>query len=126
MKELTKLDLPVTTVSETNQRCHWTVKARRVKTQRYAVAYCWLALPVAMRVGIVQCIDTFGLTVTLVRVGGRRMDDDNLRAAFKAIRDELAKQMAVDDGDPAVRWNYRQQPGKRKATALAIFEVTNG
>lgn len=48
-------------------------------------------------------------TVTLTRIASREFDDDNLQAAFKAFRDEVAAVLGVNDGDrAAVVWRYRQ------------------
>ena len=50
--------------------------------------------------------------VRFVRVGRKKLDDDNLAHCFKAARDAVADWLGVDDGDTAaVRWSYRQRPG---------------
>lgn len=90
--------IPVKTVSESNGRDHWRVKARRVRLQRRAA---WELCP---RVGL-PCI------VTLVRVSPRALDDDNLRGALKAIRDGVADRLGIDDRDPRVEWSYAQRKG---------------
>lgn len=46
--------------------------------------------------------------VTFVRHGRRLLDDDNLTASLKPIRDEVAAQLGIDDGDPRVRWECGQ------------------
>ena len=46
----------------------------------------------------------------LVRIGPKRLDDDNLASAFKAIRDDIADFFGVDDGDTtAIRFEYGQE-----------------
>lgn len=49
------------------------------------------------------------LVVTLVRIAPRELDDDNLRGAFKAMRDAVAEWLGVDDADPRVEWAYGQK-----------------
>ena len=50
--------------------------------------------------------------VTLTRYGVRYLDDDNLAAAFKRIRDGVADALGVDDGDRRrIRWEYVQRIG---------------
>ena len=50
--------------------------------------------------------------VTLTRHGPRKLDDDNLSAAFKRIRDGVADALGVDDGNRRrVRWEYKQRRG---------------
>lgn len=41
---------------------------------------------------------------------GRRLDDDNLRAGMKAVRDGVADALGVDDGSDRVRWEYDDVP----------------
>lgn len=95
--------IPIHTVSEANRRDHWAVKAARAKAQRAAVGWCLAGKVPALRAGEAAI-------VTLTRRGGRTLDDDNLRIAFKAVRDAVAKTLGVDDGDVArVGWAYRQE-----------------
>lgn len=51
------------------------------------------------------------VTVTLVRVGPRALDDDNLAFAFKAVRDGVADALGVKDHDARVTWVYAQERG---------------
>lgn len=51
--------------------------------------------------------------VALTRIGPRLLDDDNVQAALKSIRDEIAKQLGVDDGDRLkITFSYEQLIGK--------------
>ena len=83
-----------------NSRSHWRVRASKRGSERKAVA---LLLPKHK----VQPV----LVVTLTRVGPRAMDDDNVQGALKAVRDEVAKQLRIDDGSPLIRWRYEQAKG---------------
>lgn len=103
------VSLPLKTRSLLNLREHWASRARRTKAHRAATI---LAL---------RCEDPGGwattdagsvIVVTLVRYG-RRLDDDNLRGALKAVRDGVAEWAGIDDGSPRWRWEYVQgKPGK--------------
>lgn len=65
--------------------------------------------------------------VVLNRVGNnkRPMDDDNLRSAFKYVRDAVALWLGVDDGDTDnVTWGYGQEICKDGMEYITItFEV---
>lgn len=47
--------------------------------------------------------------ITITRIGSNRMDDDNLIAACKPVRDEVAQWLGVDDGSPRMQWRYMQR-----------------
>ena len=51
--------------------------------------------------------------VTLTRIApSNGLDDDNLAGALKAVRDEVAAWLGVDDKDRAtVRYEYEQERG---------------
>lgn len=50
------------------------------------------------------------IRVTFTRLGTKKLDDDNLTGAFKAVRDVMAEWLGVDDGDTSrVRWVYKQR-----------------
>lgn len=51
------------------------------------------------------------LRITLVRVGPKELDDDNLAASCKSIRDGIASALGIDDGSKLVEWKYDQAPG---------------
>ncbi len=86
-----------------NAREHWRQRHGRVKRERHAVG--WM-LKTAQRPDI-PC------TVLLTRVApSSGLDDDNLRAALKGARDEVADWLGVNDRDAArVRYAYAQTRG---------------
>jgi hypothetical protein len=51
------------------------------------------------------------------------MDDDNLAAGFKAIRDGVSDWLDVDDGDGRLTWKYSQEHGAPKTYAVRIEVV---
>lgn len=101
------LDLSLQTVSEANQREHWASKARRVKMQRAVVT---MALRQHGHV-LEDLRRASKVRVLLVRRSPRRLDDDNLRGALKAVRDAVAAWVGIDDGSSRWEWCYDQRKG---------------
>ena len=97
------LVVPLVTVSASNKRESWRARSRRVLDERNAVLARWLALerPTLPKAAVIR----------LTRIARRKLDDDNLRGALKAVRDEVAALIGVDDGSPDLRWKYRQVIG---------------
>jgi predicted Fe-S protein YdhL (DUF1289 family) len=100
------LTIPLKLTSEANQREHWAAKHRRRKAQQAAVRAHLLAF--AARPPPPPVV------VTLTRLGGRRMDPDNLAGACKHVQDAIAKWLGLDDGSPLVLWRYAQAKAERK------------
>jgi hypothetical protein len=102
--------LDLRTRSMANERLNHHVKAKIVAAEREHVASRCRALELFPT----PC------DVTLTRQGPRVLDNDNLRPALKAVRDEVASLLGLDDADPAIRWRYRQQIGEY----AVIIDVT--
>lgn len=102
--------LPIATVSVSNMREHWAKKAARAKLHRQQ------ANLMAMRIKTLE----LPATITLIRVGPRKLDDDNLRGALKAVRDGLADRIGIDDGDPRITWEYGQEKGRPKQRGVIV------
>ena len=100
--------------SRSNERSHWSTRHRRDKREAQAVRSAWRAA------GLSGWTVPLPVKVTLTRIGGKRMDGDNLQSALKAVRDQLAKLIGIDDGDARVRWRYRQKPGPTPAVTLTL------
>lgn len=62
------------------------------------------------------------VVVTLVRCSPRLLDDDNAVGAMKAVRDEVAAWLGVDDRDPRVRFVVEQEkvPRLRAGTVVRV------
>lgn len=111
--------LPIKTVSEANCSQHWAIKRKRHKVQQMLIRSLFngLAMPI-----VLPCV------VKLFRLGTRPLDDDNLRTAFKWIRDEVSECLIPEkrssyvakngrirqikgraDSDPRIEWHYFQE-----------------
>jgi hypothetical protein len=95
--------VPVKTVSGMNARENHYVRARRVKTERNMTAY---RIPPALK-GLGPFLE-----VRLVRVSRGELDDDAVPAALKAVRDQVAVALRVEDNTRLVRWTYAQEKGE--------------
>lgn len=122
--------LPLRLVSGANAREHHHARARRMREQRHAALVTTVqhAGPMWGTVVLVRP-KTPGkaayyritphpdgpagmLSVTITRLGPRKLDSDNLAISAKAIRDGIAQALGIDDGDEtAVRWDYAQERG---------------
>lgn len=100
------IELPLRIESVANKREHWARKAERTRQHRFAA--------VAVPAHPLPCV------VRLVRIAPRALDDDNLRSAFKALRDGIADRLGVKDNDPRVRWEYDQARGRAKEYAARV------
>lgn len=107
------ITIPMRTVSEANQHRHWRKRQRRAKSQRHTA---WVhTLKLLGGTG-----KALPLVVTLTRIAPRKLDDDNLRGALKAVRDGVADALGVDDGDDRVTWLYSQRKGAVRENAVVI------
>lgn len=115
------ITIPIRTISEANRSRneHWAVTRERVKAQRAAVSLCWRLVDPGSRPSLPS-------VVTMTRIAPRALDDDNLARSFKAVRDQVAAEMGVDDRDPRVTWRYAQRRGRPNEYAVEISTVRTG
>lgn len=123
--ELTlSITLPVEVKSDQNvSKAHWAVLYRFKKAQREALA-AWM-----LSMGLRDFFNTPAnrerhWAVQLTRLGsGTAMDaHENLPQCFKAVVDEIASWLGVDDGDKSrVSWTYHQIP-EGKAGINVLFQ----
>lgn len=101
--------MPIHVVSEMNQKEHWAVAHKRHKKQKEGVKLYLTANAIPRM---------FPVKVTMIRVGKRRLDSDNLQAAFKYVRDAIADyfipglQAGRADDDLGFYWCYDQIKGE--------------
>lgn len=103
--------------SPLNGRVHWRVTARERKTFREGTLAALLAAHGKAPIVALGAV----VTVRLTRIGKRRLDDDNLAASLKAIRDGVASNdplrlgwFMIDDGDRRLAWVYEQATVKER------------
>ena len=65
-----------------------------------------------------------GLVITLTRLGPGLLDDDNLAAGTKALRDGISDALDVRDNHPRLRWLYGQtRTGRGVYGCRVLFET---
>jgi hypothetical protein len=86
----------------------------RVKAERRAVFLATLGRIRGLLMALGDGPPLPPCTVTFTRVApGRGLDpDENLPGSCKAVKDELAAMLGVDDRDPRVTWRYQQERGE--------------
>lgn len=124
-------DVPIKATFTLNSREHWAARARKRKRERsvtalfmraaYRKAHPYFA-PLPHPRGFMP--PWAELKVTLTRIGPRKLDSDNVQGALKAVRDEVAAQFGVDDGDPRITWEYAQETGPY--SVRVCIEVATG
>jgi hypothetical protein len=92
---------PIRVVSEANERCHHMVRFKRKRAQQQEIHVEWKRATRGGKVSL-PCV------VYLTRIGLQRLDDDNLASAFKFVRDQIARELGVDDGGDLVEFRYGQ------------------
>ncbi len=96
----------IKTTSEANMREHWSAKYRRKTAQQSAFKILWRAYRPKVQLPAVVTFTRFSCSV---------LDSDNLAGAFKHVRDQLAKEIGIDDGSDQIRFEYKQERiGKRE------------
>lgn len=120
------------TTSEANSQEHWSKKASRHTTQKWAIKAEYLNSKEKPKL---PC------DITLVRISPRKLDrDENLPMAFKWIKDALAdclvgekiasensprrpgmKLYGRTDDDERITWHYKQEKGEPKEYAVKII-----
>jgi hypothetical protein len=106
----TTVVMPLRLPSLANCRLHWRALHRLKVDQQFMVYGHMLAAK----------LPPLPATVTLTRVGPRKLDSDNLAGAFKFVRDQIAGLYGVDDGSPLYVWQYGQEVGREYAIRVAI------
>jgi hypothetical protein len=107
------VEFPLFTKSEANGRDHHMAKASRVARQRKAVARVLETYFKPPR--------AFPAVIVLTRLAPRDLDvGDNLGNALKAVRDEVAAFLGLDDGSPLLTWRYEQARPTRCRYAVRI------
>lgn len=102
--------VPIKLPSLANTRMHWRAMAKIKQQQRRAVKYALIG----------KTVPPLPLTITITRIGARKLDDDNLRSACKYVRDQIAEFVGVDDGSTLYTWRYDQRTAPRGQHGIGI------
>lgn len=117
-----------------NSREHHFARAERVKKERSSVRLLLIANRVESRIHTELVAEwrqsredlrsELRIVVTFVRIAPRKVDDgDNLSSCFKAIRDEIAAYLRLNDGDSErIRFEYAPQL-KGTSAARVLFSI---
>lgn len=106
------VEIPIRTVSETNQREHWAQKHRRKRWQQFMTKVVLRRMAKKPK-SVIQ--------VRLTRLAPRRLDTDNGVGALKHVQDALAEWLGINDGDVRVRWFYGQEKSKAYAVRIEVW-----
>lgn len=121
------VEIPIALRSSANLREHPQERAKRVRAQRNATRVALSSYRLASALGDLRAAlasETRLAVVRLVRLAPRELDSDNLESAFKAIRDEIADVLEVDDGDrPRVRFFSYPERAPFEAVRIEIEAV---
>lgn len=122
--------------SEANAGSVWSKGAaftsfKRKADQKMAIHWAMRGLDIELRMEescIISNWQTGRATVcivTITRVGKRKLDSDNLARSAKAVRDAIASNFGIDDGDEGEKdsrwdWRYKQEIGKEYAVKIEL------
>lgn len=110
-----RIEFDLQLVSEMNARGHWGRRKRRFDMQAETVAWEIVTRVHPDDIPEPPCV------VTLTRIAPREFDDDNLRSAFKAVRDAVAEWIGADDGKRGgIEWRYKQERGAPRQHRVRI------
>ncbi|OHB81198.1 MAG: hypothetical protein A2W31_05145 [Planctomycetes bacterium RBG_16_64_10] len=88
---------------------HWAKRAAIAKVQRQLAM---LTTNAALHKAAFAWQMDNKLRITITRVGKRPLDSDNLAISAKHVRDGIADELGVDDGDKRLVWVYEQRGGE--------------
>jgi len=112
--------MPLRTISEANDRAHWRARHERHRDQRLHTSMWMRKMLHRDHVKL-----SLPAVVTLTRIAHRKLDDgDNLPMSLKHVRDEIAAQLGVDDANPLITYQYKQEKCLRGKYGVRVnFEV---
>lgn len=108
-----KFHIPIKLPSLANLGGKLRDKLRTKRLQREATMYCLVGLD----------LPPLPVTVTITRIGPRKLDDDNLAAACKYVRDQIAATFKEDDGSDRYTWKYEQRITSNKKYGVDVQVV---
>ena len=114
------IEMPtVKVISEMNTREHWRKRKIRFDNQKIEVNYFWRHALKGQKI-------TLPCSVRLTRIGPKELDTDNLAGAFKAVRDQVAKEIGIDDGSKQINFQYAQEAIGKRQYAIRVEVIEGG
>lgn len=113
--------IPITVRSaNVKLRQHW-AKQYSIAEQEHSDTFK-AAMAGGVRLWLRSHVSPFEVTMTrVIPPGGKTMDDDNLSISMKAIRDEVARILGVNDSMASpVEWRYQQSRGSGAGVTVEI------
>ena len=99
-----RFHIPICLPSLANARLCWRSMVKIKRQQRLATKLCMATVE--------ESLPPPPLIIIITKIGPRRLDDDNLAAACKYVRDQIAAAVGVDDGSDQYTWKYEQRTGQ--------------
>jgi hypothetical protein len=108
---------------------HWSQRHRKSRLQRDHALYATLtAFRTQLRTDPAVWFfdaDRDVVLVRLIRCSPRRLDDDNLRDAFKSVRDGISDQFGVPDNHKRLAFEYDQEITKGPQSSHVRIEISD-
>lgn len=115
-----RFHVPIKLPSLANSRLHWRRTATLKKKQRETTRLSMILAMAGTQPSRLLQLTCAPIVVTITRIGPRKLDDDNLTAACKYVRDQIAASIGVDDGSEFYIWRYEQILGKQYGVDVEI------
>jgi hypothetical protein len=118
-----KISVPLMVVSEMNKREHWRAAHARHKKQKEICKKHLLIEDVPRMLPV---------RITMIRIGKRKLDSDNLQGAFKYVRDAIAEYFFPNlaagraDDSELLFWDYSQEKGLPSIQILFDWDLNTG
>lgn len=101
------------TASTNAREGHWSARSARAAAQRHGAR---LTMKGLMR----KPPEAAGYRIRMTRVAQRKLDDDNLAAALKHIRDGIADWIGINDGSDRLLWQCADVSAGRAVYGVLI------
>ena len=111
-----EIPMPLPSRANRDSHAHWRTRAKLVKQQRSTIADT---------LRYVKPPPLEPVTVELVRVSPRRLDDSNNVMALKAVQDEVTEWLGYgDDSHEHLRWFYGQAKDRQGRAGYQAARIT--
>lgn len=108
-------------ISESNIREHWSKAAKRHRDQKFITTQALI---------YANASKSLPVDITMIRMGKRHLDSDNLQSAFKYVRDAISEYFIEGtlpgraDDHKDLYWHYDQQKSSQYYIVIKISPRT--